>query len=104
MKLPVIVGMGGINSAGRTSGFHAYKRMVHSALSAEMMQSTWMDLSHRMKLIDMNLEQRIEAILQHTLVRRIDLFDPSRVLSHHIANVSSDFHISASDLDGQHQN
>ena len=104
MKLPVIVGMGGINSAGRTSGFHAYKRMVHSALSAEMMQSTWMDLSHRMKLIDMNLEQRIEAILQHTLVRRIDLFDPSRVPSHHIANVSSDFHISASDLDGQNQN
>lgn len=53
MKLPVIVAIGGINSAGRTSGFHAYKRMVHQALPSIDMLSTWLDLSHRMKLIDM---------------------------------------------------
>lgn len=100
MKLPVIVAMGGINAAGRTSGFHAFKRMVHSALSSEVMQSTWIDLSHRMKLVDMDMQSKIDAILKGTLIRRIDLFDPNRVQAHQLAKVAQDFHILASDLDG----
>jgi acetoacetyl-[acyl-carrier protein] synthase len=103
MKLPVIVAIGGINSAGRTSGFHAYKRMVHQALPSTDMLSTWLDLSHRMKLIDMTLEQKIEAILKGTLIRKIDIFDPNRIHAHQMASVSQDFHIMAADLDG-HQN
>lgn len=38
MALPVIVGMGGINAAGRTSGAQAYQSMVRSALSAAQRQ------------------------------------------------------------------
>ena len=34
-RLPVIVGFGGINGAGRASGHHALGRMVHTALSEQ---------------------------------------------------------------------
>ena len=33
-RLPVIVGFGGVNAAGRVSGHHAYARMAYSALPA----------------------------------------------------------------------
>ena len=38
-RLPVIVGFGGINAAGRASGHHAYARMTHSAQSTMTTQS-----------------------------------------------------------------
>lgn len=78
IKLPVIVGMGGINAAGRTSGYHAYKRMVYQALSSDVMQNTWSDLAHRMGL---SIQQKQE-ILDGTLVRQIDLFNPNHVYTH----------------------
>jgi acetoacetyl-[acyl-carrier protein] synthase len=83
-KLPVIVGLGGLNAAGRTSGFHSYKRMVCDALSAEEMAMTWCDLAHRMQLPVEGIPSA-EAITQiklGTLVRRIEAFDPDKVLSH----------------------
>nr|WP_305457184.1 hypothetical protein [Photobacterium leiognathi] len=49
-KLPLIVGLGGINAAGRSSGFHSYKLMVADVLSEQVMQSTWQDLAARMGL------------------------------------------------------
>jgi len=83
-KLPVIVGMGGINAAGRSSGFHSYKRLVSDVLSEDTMQSTWLDLGRRM---GMSIEgtptaEQIEAIKQGTLVRRIERFDSDNVLCH----------------------
>lgn len=70
-KLPVIVGFGGINAAGRTSMHHGHKRMVHEALSEQQMQSTWQDLATLMQL-DINDAATKEAILAGTLVRRIE--------------------------------
>ena len=83
-KLPVIVGIGGMNAAGRTSGFHSYKRMVSDALSAEEMASTWHDLACRMHLSSASglSDELIHQIKQGTLVRRIEGFDPERVLRH----------------------
>ncbi len=92
IKLPVIVGIGGINSAGRTSGFHSYKRMICDVLSADELSSTWRDLSHRMgikiahdnpSLLD------IERIKAGTLVRKIDNFDPEHVRCHHKAHLEA---------------
>lgn len=84
-KLPVIVGMGGMNSAGRTSGFHSYKRMVCDALSSEELASTWSDLANRMGVSNTD----IETIKQGTLVRRIETFDPDHVRCHHKARLDS---------------
>lgn len=100
-KLPVIVGMGGMNAAGRTSGFHSYKRMVHEVLTDEVMHSTWLDLAHRMQLFDqqeLSLEV-IERIQAGTLIRRIDHFDPEKVLYHHrVKSESSSFVVKKSKL------
>jgi len=74
-KLPVIVGMGGMNAAGRTSGHHAYKRTVCDALFDHDMASTWQDLANRMGVPATD----IDAIKAGTLVRRIERFDPSNV-------------------------
>ena len=70
-KLPVIVGFGGINAAGRTSMHHAHKRLVHEALSENQMADTWQDLATLMGL-DPTHPQTRQAILDGTLIRRID--------------------------------
>lgn len=90
-KLPVIVGMGGMNSAGRTSGFHSYKRMVCDALSSEELATTWSDLANRMGISKRSLstDAEIETIKQGTLVRRIETFDPDHVRCHHKARLDS---------------
>ena len=90
-KLPVIVGMGGMNAAGRSSGFHSYKRLVSDVLSDDDMYSTWLDLGRRM---GMSIEghptvEQIEAIKQGTLVRRIERFDPDNVLCHQKAKLDT---------------
>ncbi|MCX7114878.1 MAG: beta-ketoacyl synthase [Gammaproteobacteria bacterium] len=91
-SLPVIVGFGGMNTAGRTSGFHSYKRLVSDVLSAQDMESTWRDLAHRMQLpVGKNGVQAavIEEIKAGTLVRKIDTFDPGHVPTHLKAQLSS---------------
>ncbi|MDA9271845.1 beta-ketoacyl synthase [bacterium] len=96
-KLPVIVGIGGINSAGRSSGFHGYKRMVCDALSEQELHNTWQDLAHRMKISDATVlsENDIQAIKQGTLVRRIENFDPDHVVCHHKAKLDPASHPSS---------
>lgn len=81
-KLPLIVGLGGMNAAGRSSGFHSYKRMVCDALSEQEMASTWQDLACRMGFESEQLsdEELIDAIKAGTLVRRVETFDPDNVL------------------------
>ena len=69
-RLPVIVGFGGINAAGRASGHHAYARMTHSALSAAQQSRTLDSLATLMGLEGGESHQQF--ILDHTLVRRIE--------------------------------
>ncbi|MCR9191235.1 MAG: beta-ketoacyl synthase [Gammaproteobacteria bacterium] len=89
IKLPVIVGFGGMNASGRSSGSHGYKRMVCDALSTSEIEPTWQDLSHRMGLHTEKTisASSIDAIKNRTLIRRITNFDPDHVLCHHKASL-----------------
>lgn len=77
--LPVIVGCGGINAAGRTSGHHAYSRMTYSALPQAHRERTLDALASLMGLPSSTGQEQF--ILDHTLVRRIEKnhFDPDAV-------------------------
>jgi acetoacetyl-[acyl-carrier protein] synthase len=72
--LPVIAGFGGINAAGRVSFHQAYRRLVIDALNA-----TYASLARLMGLEDPGSEKTRTFIRDHTLIRRIELFDPERV-------------------------
>jgi acetoacetyl-[acyl-carrier protein] synthase len=88
-RLPLIVGFGGFNAAGRSSGHHAYRRMVLESLSERERQETIAGLAVMMGLIvyendnycDANervyslaeIEKSFgEAVLNGTLIRRIE--------------------------------
>ncbi|MFW1676648.1 beta-ketoacyl synthase [Pontibacter sp. JAM-7] len=83
-QLPVIVGFGGINPAGRASFHQAYKRLILDTLDAQSRQETLSDLA---TLMGMNcspeqiLEQQTQ-ILNGTLIRHIepDWFDVNHVM------------------------
>ncbi|AKH70184.1 3-oxoacyl-(acyl-carrier-protein) synthase [Spongiibacter sp. IMCC21906] len=83
-QLPVIVGFGGINPAGRSSFHHGYRRMVIDALDSARADRTYRSLASVMGLDmsrgELTPEQR-EYILEHTLIRRIEdgLFDIEKV-------------------------
>lgn len=69
-QLPVIVGFGGINGAGRSSFHHGYSRMVYSALDSAQQQRTLASLAALM-----GPEVTVDTpdyILDHTLIRRIE--------------------------------
>ena len=71
LRLPVMVAAGGVNSAGRTSRRHAYRRMIWDHLSASERADTQAALSH------MTGRSETADVLAHTLVREIepDWFD-----------------------------
>ncbi len=88
-RLPVIVGFGGFNAAGRASGHHAYRRMVIESLPDVARQETLAGLAVMMGLVSYvegayrdsadqtlglaDIEARYgEQILDGTLIRRID--------------------------------
>lgn len=88
-RLPVIVGFGGFNAAGRSSGHHAYRRMVIESLQPRDRQETLAGLAVMMGLISFTddayrdteghpldlteIESRFgEQVLDGTLIRRID--------------------------------
>lgn len=73
--LPVIVSMGGINSAGRSSMHHGYARMVVDALGARQRQTTLTALAQ------LTGQEGDRSLLDGTLIRRIEAnhFDPSHV-------------------------
>lgn len=50
-RLPVIVGFGGYNSAGRSSSHHGFRRTVIESLSAQERQETLCSLAVMMKLV-----------------------------------------------------
>ncbi len=83
--LPVIVGMGGINPAGRTSGHQAFRRTVLDALPADQQRQTLDSLAALMQLVehsekgwldragkpvDSPAQSLREQVLNHTLIRR----------------------------------
>ncbi|MEP4485185.1 MAG: beta-ketoacyl synthase [Halioglobus sp.] len=68
--LPVVVGFGGINGAGRASMHHAFKRMTYSALSQDQQSRTLASLAQLMGLP--SSEGQEQYILNHTLIRRIE--------------------------------
>ena len=78
MRLPVIAGFGGINAAGRSSGHHAYRRMVIDALPGELADETWASLARLMGVADAGDRSQLAS---GTLVRRIEgeLFDVDAV-------------------------
>ena len=66
--LPVIVGFGGFNAAGRSSGHHAYRRMVIESLPAQERQDTIAGLAVMMELVTFeNGHYRDEAGARYTL-------------------------------------
>ena len=85
-KLPVIVSLGGINAAGRSSFHHGYKRMVHQSLTPEQMYRTWQDLAQRMGLAwaGQPSAELLQQIVAGTLVRAISpaCFDVKAVPYH----------------------
>ena len=73
-RLPVIVGFGGVSGAGRSSGHHAFSRMVYSALPDSQRHRTLASLAALMGPYALSGGQaREQYILDHTLVRRIEL-------------------------------
>ncbi len=88
-RLPIIVGFGGFNAAGRGSGHHAYCRMVIESLPSKDRQETLAGLAVMMGLVSFlggkysdeagrtftlaQIETELgDAILNGTLVRRIE--------------------------------
>ena len=87
--LPVIVGMGGVNPAGRTSGHQAFRRTVLDALPDDDQASTLLGLAAMMRLVSADetggwqdaegrpleaadvVDRTRQQVLDHTLIRRI---------------------------------
>ena len=84
-RLPVIVGFGGINPAGRSSGHHGYRRLVIDNLNSEKAGRTFTSLAALM-----NCDPDQQFILDHTLIRKLEhnLFDASAILQHKSAQLS----------------
>lgn len=96
-NLPVIVGFGGINAAGRSSFHHSYRRMIVDKLDSSDTQDMFLGLASMMgylryedgKYLDkdniecppQNVQERFGSeILNNTLIRKIssNLFDPDK--------------------------
>ena len=98
-SLPVIVGFGGYNAAGRSSSHQSFRRMVLESLPVEEQQNTVVALACLMALVHKTdhgytavdgdvlspteVDTRFrKAILDGTLVRKTELFDPFKVPGH----------------------
>jgi acetoacetyl-[acyl-carrier protein] synthase len=107
-NLPVIIGMGGINAAGRSSLHHAYRRLVLDALPAQDALETRASLASLMGLLRKDGDQwcdhignpvELESYLSSidstlkagTLIRKLEnnLFDPENLLFHKKATLNS---------------
>jgi acetoacetyl-[acyl-carrier protein] synthase len=81
--LPVIVGFGGVNPAGRSSFHHGYRRLVIDALSQDKAARTYQSLAAIMGLPPGSAKDEAQRryMREHTLIRKIEknLFDSDRV-------------------------
>ncbi|RKQ96913.1 acetoacetyl-[acyl-carrier protein] synthase [Kushneria sinocarnis] len=87
-QLPVIVGMGGVNAAGRTSGHQSFRRTVIDALPESSRHQTLLGLTSLMQLARRSpdwvnadgsatdaetlLARHQQHVLDHTLIRRLE--------------------------------
>lgn len=95
-SLPLIVGFGGYNAAGRSSSHQGFRRMILESLNSKQQQETVVGLACLMGCVSKQGEQYTapdgtilnatevdrqfrEVVLKGTLVRRIKSFDPSAV-------------------------
>jgi acetoacetyl-[acyl-carrier protein] synthase len=72
MRLPVIVGFGGINTAGRSSFHHGYRRLVIDALTQTEADRTYQSLASVMGIDGALGAEQKQFILDHSLIRRIE--------------------------------
>jgi acetoacetyl-[acyl-carrier protein] synthase len=72
-SIAVIAGFGGINAAGRSSAHHAYRRTVIDVLDAGAADETFRALAGLMGVRGDLDDSRRHYILEHTLVRGIEL-------------------------------
>ena len=78
--LPVIVGFGGVNAAGRLSCNHGYRRLVINALPEAARRVTYRSLAALMNLqADPDAPETQRHIENHSLIRRIESFDPDAI-------------------------
>lgn len=84
--LPVIVGFGGINPAGRSSGHHAYRRLVIESLGSNSADRTFASLKALMVCQDDR-----DFIIEHTLIRKLEtnLFDAEAIRLNKTAQLSA---------------
>ncbi|MEZ5530715.1 MAG: beta-ketoacyl synthase [Porticoccaceae bacterium] len=104
--LPVIVGFGGYNAAGRSSSHQAFRRMVLESLPEKERVQTIVSLACLMSLVKWDGECYRDAhnkaydsasvaatfsqqVLDGTLIRRLEsaIYDPEQVLAHKSAKV-----------------
>ena len=90
-RLPVIVGFGGINPAGRSSAHQGYRRMVIDRLDREAQDKTFASLASLMNRKGSTSKADRQWILDHTLVRRLEtnLFDADAIPLHKRATLSA---------------
>lgn len=88
-RLPVIVGFGGVNPAGRSSSHHGYRRMVIDKMSSAVQDKTFASLAALMNRTDSTSAEARKAMLDHTLVRRLEtnLFDANSIPLHKRATI-----------------
>ena len=73
-RIPLIVGFGGINTAGRSSFHHGYRRLIMDSLGQADASKTYQSLAAVMGLSTnggLSQEQQ-QYILEHTLIRQIE--------------------------------
>ncbi len=85
-RLPVIVGFGGINAAGRISFHHSYRRMVHDALPDSVTGPMFKGLA---SLTNQPEGTSKEQLLEQTLIRKIEkqTFDLNEINIHKKAHI-----------------
>jgi acetoacetyl-[acyl-carrier protein] synthase len=107
--LPLIVGFGGVNPAGRSSFHHAYRRLILDHLDAKSKQETLLSLATLMGLahyesgsytnadgdvqpLETLLDTLLQQILDHTLIRRIEpaSFNVDQVMFNKAATLKND--------------
>ena len=108
-SLPVIVGFGGYNAAGRSSFHHGFRRTILDSLSKQRQEQTICGLAVLMQLVKYQQGSYIDGegnnleiadvakkyrqfILENTLIRRIhkDHFDPDNVSGNQDFSLTAD--------------
>ena len=81
-RLPLIVGFGGVNAAGRSSAHHAYRRLVIDDIEEIKRERTYASLAALMQRGQPCSDNERRSMLQHTLIRKLEknLFDSESIL------------------------